>query len=138
MTSYHAVVVQGQFAAGSKAGIIGTGRLGSISAQVPLALGAVIYVAEKNERVHDYARELGAKDLATDIKAFSDQELDVVVEFAGYGTTTAGAVETVRRGGLVAQVGPGVTEDTVDLQTLTLNQVVPLGSHVVPPRTRRP
>ncbi|MFJ5304351.1 hypothetical protein [Streptomyces sp. NPDC088350] len=44
---------------------------------------------------------------------FADQGLDVVVDFAGYGTTTAGAVETVRRDGRVVQVGLGVTEGTI-------------------------
>ncbi|MGW9132931.1 zinc-binding dehydrogenase [Streptomyces sp. NPDC055681] len=133
LTSYHAVVVQGQVTAGSKVGIIGIGGLGSIGAQVALALGAEVYVAEKNEKVHDFARELGVKDVATDINAFADQGLDVVVDFAGYGTTTAGAVEVVRRDGRVVQVGLGVAEGTINLQTLTLNQVVLLGSQAGTP-----
>lgn len=35
---------------------------------------------------------------------------DLIVDFAGFGTTTAGAISAVRMGGLVVQVGLGVTE----------------------------
>ncbi|MGW6143610.1 zinc-binding dehydrogenase [Streptomyces sp. NPDC055140] len=128
LTSYHAVIVQGGVTAGTKVGVIGLGGLGSLGAQVALGVGAEVYVAEKNEKVHAFAQELGVTDVATDISAFADKKLDVVVDFAGFGTTTAAAVETVRRDGKVVQVGLGVSEGTINLQTLTLNQVTLIGS----------
>jgi alcohol dehydrogenase, propanol-preferring len=128
LTSYHAVVVQGRVTEGSKVGLIGLGGLGSIGAQVAIAEGASVYVAETNEKVHDFARELGATAVATDIEEFKEVGLDVVLDFAGFGTTTNGAIRTVRRGGRVVQVGLGVAEGTVDLQTLTLNEVEVVGS----------
>ncbi|MER5177253.1 zinc-binding dehydrogenase [Streptomyces sp. NPDC002896] len=128
MTSYHAIMVQGGVRAGQKVGIIGLGGLGSLGAQIARGVGAEVYVAEKNEKVHDFARELGAADVATSIKAFADLQLDVVVDFAGFGVTTSEAVETVRRGGRVVQVGLGVAEGTINLQALTLNEVELFGS----------
>jgi D-arabinose 1-dehydrogenase-like Zn-dependent alcohol dehydrogenase len=128
LTSYHAIVVQGGVGKGTKVGIIGLGGLGSLGAQIARALGAGLYVAEINEKVHDLAREIGVVDIGTDITAFADVELDVVIDFAGFGTTTAGAVETVRRNGRVVQVGLGVAEGTINLQHLTLNEVELVGS----------
>lgn len=128
LTSYHALAIQGGVGEGTKVGIIGLGGLGSLGAQIARALGAEIYVAEINEKVHQLALEVGAVEVDTDIKAFADRELDVVVDFAGFGTTTAGAVETVRRNGRVVQVGLGVAEGTINLQQLTLNEVELVGS----------
>ncbi|MFJ9157954.1 zinc-binding dehydrogenase [Streptomyces griseoviridis] len=128
LTSYHAMIVQGGVTAGTKVGVIGLGGLGSLGAQVALAVGAEVHVAEKNEKVHAFARELGVAGVATDIGAFAELGLDVIVDFAGFGTTTAAAVEAARRDGRVVQVGLGVSEGTINLQTLTLNQVSLIGS----------
>jgi alcohol dehydrogenase, propanol-preferring len=128
MTSYHAVMVRGQVAEGMKVGIIGLGGLGSLGAQIASSNGAEVYVAEVNERVHDYARELGASGVATDIAAFKDEQLDVIIDFAGFGTTTAGAVETVKDRGRVVQVGLARETGTINLNRLTLSSLELVGS----------
>jgi propanol-preferring alcohol dehydrogenase len=128
LTSYHALVVRGGATSESRVGIIGLGGLGSLGAQAALALGAEVYIAEKNETVHEYARSLGVAGVSTDITDFTDRGLDVIVDYAGFGTTTAAAIEAVKPGGKVVQVGLGVTEGTFPLQTLVLKQVDFLGS----------
>jgi 2-desacetyl-2-hydroxyethyl bacteriochlorophyllide A dehydrogenase len=128
MTSYHAVVTTGGTTAGTKIGIIGFGGLGSLGAQAALAVGAEVYVAEKNEAVHDFARGLGVAGVSTDIADFADRELDVIVDFAGFGTTTAGAILAVKQGGRVVQVGLGVAEGTLPLLQLVLKEVTLVGS----------
>lgn len=133
LISHHAVIVQGAVTAGTKVGVIGFGGLGSLGAQVALAVGAEVFVVEKNEKVHAFARELGVADVATDIAAFADKKFDVVVDFAGFGTTTNEAVEAVRRDGRVVLVGLGVGEGTINLQALTLNQVTLIGSQAGTP-----
>ncbi|MEU6028864.1 hypothetical protein ABZ825_17920 [Streptomyces tauricus] len=90
LTSYHAVSAQGNVPAGSRVGIIGLGGLGSLGAQTVVALGASLFVAEKNERVHDFARSLGTERVAGDITDFAGESLDVVIDLAGFGTTTDG------------------------------------------------
>lgn len=128
LTSYHAVIDQGGVVAGTNVGIIGLGGLGSLGAQIAIAVGANVYVAEKNERVHDFARSLGVQAVSTGIEDFKDAQLDVVIDFAGFGTTTDGAIKTLRRGGRIVQVGLGKAEATLDLQTLTLSEIELVGS----------
>ncbi|MBR7832529.1 zinc-binding dehydrogenase [Actinospica durhamensis] len=128
LTSYHAVSVQGNITAGTRVGIIGLGGLGSLGSQAALALGATLFVAEKNELLHDYARSLGAAKVAGDITDFAGEGLDVVIDFAGFGTTTDGAIHTLRRGGRIVQVGLGRARAEIDLQALTLNEIELVGS----------
>lgn len=52
----------------------------------------------------------------------------MIIDFAGFGTTTAAAVAAVKRGGLVVQVGLARREDTIDIQDLVLPEVHLLGS----------
>jgi D-arabinose 1-dehydrogenase-like Zn-dependent alcohol dehydrogenase len=140
LTSYHAMFVRGGVKAGYKVGVIGFGGLGSLGAQAALAVGAEVYVAEINEKVHDYARELGVTGISTTITDFADKDLDVIVDYAGFGTTTAEAIDTVRPGigrraesterpgGRVVLVGLPVQMGTIDLHTLILNEVELHGS----------
>lgn len=128
LTSYHAVMIRGQVGPGMKVGIIGVGGLGSLGVQAAIANGAQVYVAEINEKVHDYARELGALGVSTDITTFKDKELDVIIDFAGFGTTTASAIETVRARGRVVQVGLAREMGTINLNTLTLRSLELVGS----------
>jgi alcohol dehydrogenase, propanol-preferring len=128
LTSYHAVMVRGQVQPGMKVGIIGLGGLGSLGAQVALATGARVFVAEVNEAVHSYARELGVHGIATGIDSFAAEQLDVIIDFAGFGTTTAAAVETVRTRGRVVQVGLARPMGTINLNDLTLRSLDLVGS----------
>jgi len=128
MTSYHAVKVQGGVSEGTRVGIIGLGGLGSLGTQTALALGAEVYVAEINEKVHDFARQLGVAGVSTSIKDFADKQLEVIIDYAGFGTTTNDAIETVIRDGRVIQVGLGVANATLNLQRLTLEQIHLIGS----------
>ena len=122
MTSHHAVIVNGQVTKGTKLGIIGFGGLGQIGARVAVLAGADVYVAEINEAVWDNARATGVKDVKKSITDFADVGLDVIVDFAGFGVTTADAIETVRRGGRVVQVGMGKLESTIDTYSLILGR----------------
>jgi alcohol dehydrogenase, propanol-preferring len=127
-TSYHAVMVSAGVKAGDKVGIIGFGGLGSLGVQIALHAGAQVYVAETKLSLHPKIREMGAADVSTTISDFANVGLDVIIDFAGYGTTTAAAVDTVRPFGRVVQVGLGVQYGTLDLVKLTMNQITLLGS----------
>ncbi|MGO2097221.1 MAG: alcohol dehydrogenase catalytic domain-containing protein, partial [Candidatus Microbacterium stercoravium] len=70
---------------GMKVGIIGFGGLGQIGARVAHLRGAEIYVAEVNESIWDRAREAGAVKVAKSITEFTDVELDVIIDHAGFG-----------------------------------------------------
>jgi D-arabinose 1-dehydrogenase-like Zn-dependent alcohol dehydrogenase len=127
-TAYHALVVRGQPRPGEKVGIIGVGGLGSLAVQMARALGAEVFVAETNEALHKYAEELGATAVSADLRDFQNAGLTLVCDFAGFGTTTAAAVDVVQHGGRVVQVGLGTTHGTLNLMNLTVNEVSLLGS----------
>lgn len=127
MTSHAAVIGNGQVKAGDKVGIIGFGGLGQIGARVAVLAGADVYVAEVNESVWDNVRAVGAKGVASSIRELGD-DFDVIVDYAGFGTTTAEAIESVRFGGRVVQVGMGRLEMTISTKWLILKGVTLVGS----------
>lgn len=115
---------------GMKVGIIGFGGLGQIGARVAKLRGADVYVAEINESIWDRVREAGATRVAKSITEFADVELDVIIDYAGFGVTTADALQTVKSsgGGRVVQVGMGKLESTIDTYALILGRKQIFGS----------
>jgi propanol-preferring alcohol dehydrogenase len=128
MTSHHAVIVNGQVKEGTTVGIIGFGGLGQIGSRVAVLAGANVYVAEVNERVWQNALDAGARGVKKSIKEFQDVNFDVIVDFAGFGTTTAEAIDVVGIGGRVVQVGMGRLEATISTASLILRKVTLIGS----------
>ena len=127
MTSHAAVISNGQVKSGDKVGIIGFGGLGQIGARVAVLAGAKVYVAEVNESIWDNIRATGVKGVAKSIHELGD-DFDVIVDYAGFGTTTAAAIENVRLGGRVVQVGMGTLEATISTKWLILKSVTLIGS----------
>lgn len=105
---------------GTKLGIVGLGGVGLIGLQTGLALGAEVYAAEPKEDARAKALEIGAKATVSDASELAQFELDVIVDFAGYGTTTSGALQAVKTGGTVVQVGLGKDEATINTVDLVL------------------
>jgi propanol-preferring alcohol dehydrogenase len=129
MTSYHAAMVRGQAKQGDKFGIIGMGGLGSLAVQAAVGVGANVYVAESNVELHDYARELGATAVSADITDFEGgAPFDAICDFVGLGTTTADAIDLVKKFGRVVLVGLGQNFGTLNLLKLTTKEVDLLGS----------
>jgi propanol-preferring alcohol dehydrogenase len=134
MTSYNAVMDRGQVKAGMKVGMIGFGGLGSLGSQIAIAAGATVYVAETNEAVHERARALdGVAGVSTSILDYADEQLDVIIDCAGFGTTTADAIVAVKEGGRVVLVGLGVAEGSIPMLTLVLKSVDLVGSQTGSP-----
>jgi alcohol dehydrogenase, propanol-preferring len=128
MTSHHAVIANGQVKGGTTVGIIGFGGLGQIGSRVAVLAGAEVYVAEVNERVWQNALDAGVKGVKKSIKEFEGVTFDVIVDFAGFGTTTAEAIDVVGMGGRVVQVGMGRLEATISTASLILRKVTLIGS----------
>ena len=118
MTSYHAMVTRGEAKAGMKVGVIGLGGLGQIGARVAVVRGCEVHVAEVNEAVWPMAREIGAVSVVKDVLEWKDQNFDLIVDYAGYGTTTANAVKALRKQGRVVLVGMARME--IPLQTMDM------------------
>lgn len=128
MTSHAAVVTSGGVQAGDVVGIIGLGGLGQIGARVAVLTGADVYVAEVNEKVWPLAEKLGAKGVRSSITEFGDVSFDVIVDFAGFGTTTAQAIDVIGEGGTVVLVGMGRLESTINTQSLIMNSATLVGN----------
>ena len=115
--------------AGDKVGIIGLGGLGQIGARVAVVNGAEVHVAEVNEAAWPLAEEIGASSVVADVAQWANQRFDVIVDFAGYGTTTANALSAIRRDGRVVVVGMAKPEITLNTIALVRKQAQIYGSN---------
>ncbi len=128
MTSYHAVVVKGEVKKGTKVGIIGLGGLGTVGMDIAIGKEAEVYVATRKEAAQKKAMEHGAAKVASNIKDFKDDQLDVIVDFAGTETTVKEAMEIVKPGGKVVLVGMHSPEVHINANDLILRQTQLVGS----------
>jgi alcohol dehydrogenase, propanol-preferring len=128
MTSYNAVRGAGQVTEGTRVGMIGLGGLGLTGARIGVLAGAEVYGVEIKPDVFPVALELGVKECFAEVSELAGLDLDVIIDFAGMGTTTAEAIVAVRPEGRVIQVGLGVPEATISTALLTMKQVHLVGS----------
>jgi propanol-preferring alcohol dehydrogenase len=128
LTSYHAMVAVGGAKAGMKIGVIGLGGLGYIGARTAVLLGAEVYGAEVNPAAQALADEIGLAGVASSITDFADKDLDLIVDYAGFGTTTSDAIETLGEFGTLVQVGMGKLESTINTYPLIIKQLSIRGS----------
>lgn len=128
MTSFHAVMTAGQVKPEDKVGIIGLGGLGQIGARIAVLTGAKVYVADIDHKVWPIADEVGAVGVAEDLREFTGVAFDLIVDFAGFDTTTASAVDIIRPGGRVVLVGMGLLQSTISTRALILNECNLIGS----------
>jgi propanol-preferring alcohol dehydrogenase len=123
MVSYHAMIKRGGATAGMKVGVIGFGGLGQVGTRAAVLTGAEVHVAEPKEDVWELARAAGAVEVVNDAGAWTGQEFDLIVDYAGF-DTTAQAIAAVKRGwgpsggGTVVQVGLGQPTFTVPTNTI--------------------
>lgn len=128
LTAYHAMMTTGGCTVGMKVGVIGLGGLGYIGARVAVLSGAEVYGAEISPKTRELAEEIGLTEVADSITAFTDKDLQLIVDYAGFGTTTAQGVETLAEFGTFVQVGMGRLEATINTYPLIINQLTIRGS----------
>jgi len=128
LTSYHAMVAVGGCTEGMKVGVIGLGGLGYIGARVAVLMGAEVYAAEVNPAARELADEIGLKAVAESITEFKDVGLNLVVDYAGFGTTTSQGLEVLAEFGTLVQVGMGRLEATISTYPIIINQLTLRGS----------
>lgn len=127
-TSHHAVMVAGQLQAGMRVGIVGLGGLGMTGARIAVLNGAQVYAAEPRSEAWPAAISQGIAEVVEDVSQLAAYAPDLIVDFAGFGHTTAGAVNAVRPGGTVVLVGLGSTEATIPTMALVARSVTLRGS----------
>lgn len=129
MTSYHSVVQAGGVKEGTKVGMIGIGGLGTVGARVAIGLGAKVYAASRSEDARRKIEADGAFKTAQSITEFKDENLDVIIDFAGTKQTLIDSVETVGFKGRVVVVGMAALEFPLNTTTLITNQLEVVGSN---------
>jgi propanol-preferring alcohol dehydrogenase len=133
-TSHHAIVVTGELRSGQRIGIVGLGGLGMTGARIAVLNGAEVYGAEPRKSAWAVATEQGVRSVVEDVLELAQFEPHLIVDFAGFGDTTSGAITAVRRGGLVVQVGLGRTHATISTFELIGKGVTLRGSGGGQPR----
>ena len=127
-TAYRAIVTIGLVQKGMNVGVIGYGGLGSLGVQIAVELGAGVYVAEVNQKVWDEAKASGIKGISADIRDFESVGLDVIIDFAGFGTTTASAIDAIKPRGRVVQIGLAKEMATISAQKVTMKEITYVGA----------
>ena len=122
-TSYHAVCTVGGAKAGMKVGIIGIGGLGQFAVRIAVVKGCEVYVATRKPSAQQLAMSLGAKEVKSSITEFADKNLDLIVDFAGGGQTTADAINTVGQYGKVVLVGMATDTSTINTYPLIFKEL---------------
>jgi propanol-preferring alcohol dehydrogenase len=127
-TAYSAVRTTGALQSGETVGIIGLGGLGLSGLRTAVLRGGVVYGVDVNPSAFDAARERGAVECFTDIKALAALKPDLVLDFAGTGATTEGALSIVKKGGRVVVVGMMNDSARVNTHRLILGRQTLRGS----------
>lgn len=128
LTSYHAIMAVGGAKPGMKVGVIGLGGLGYIGARAAVLAGAEVYAAEINPATRELADEIGLAGVAPSIMDFKDVGLNLIVDYAGFGTTTADALNVLAEFGKLVIVGMGKLESTISTYPVIINQLKIEGS----------
>lgn len=127
-TAYGAVMGAGKLRAGERVGVVGLGGLGLTGARIAVLAGAQVYAADPKRETWELAGHRGVLETVADASDLAKFDLDMIVDFAGFGTTTAQAIGAVRPGGRVIQVGLGRNEATISTAELVLKAVTLRGA----------
>ncbi|WEP00882.1 zinc-binding dehydrogenase (plasmid) [Streptomyces sp. FXJ1.172] len=129
VTAYHAVRTEAGARPGDVIAVVGLGGLGLNGVRTAVLAGATVYGVDINPDTFEAARAAGASDCFTDLAAVADLRPDAVVDFAGVGSTTSGAVDAVRRRGRVVLVGLGTNTTGFSTGSLVRKSVELRGSY---------
>ena len=111
-----------------KVGIIGVGGLGQFAVRTAVVKGCEVYVATRKPSAQELAYSLGATEVKPNITDFADKNLDLIIDFAGAGKTTADALNTVKQYGKVVLVGMATDTSTIYTYSMIFKELTFEGS----------
>jgi len=117
---------------GMKVGVIGIGGLGQIAARAAVIKGCEVYAADISPAARELGKEIGIKQVFENITDLDAVEPELIVDFAGFGNTTAQALESVAKFGRVVVVGMGKLESTISTYSLIIKQAQILSPRLSP------
>ncbi|KAM5349428.1 hypothetical protein ACJ41O_005933 [Fusarium nematophilum] len=127
-TSYHAVVAEAGAKPGVTLGVIGLGGLGMSGLAFGALQGAAVYGVDIVEEKFVEAKRLGARSCFNSLAEAKGVPFDVIVDFAGTGSSTLAALRAVKQGGKVVVIGLAAKTVTVPTDVLVLRTVTLVGS----------
>ena len=128
MTSHNALFNVGGAKPGMKVGIVGMGGIGEFGAKLAVAKGCTVYVADSKPTARQIAKEIGAVAVFADAADMKDVAPQVILDAAGFDTTTNHALQAVALHGKVVVVGMGILHSTISTWDLIMKQAQILGS----------
>ena len=123
LTSYHAVVQTAGIKAGDRVGIVGLGGLGFNAVQIALAKGAEVYASTRKKEVQEKALALGCKKVVSDVRELAEDQLDTIIDFAGFDTTLQGCVDALAHGGTLVIIGLGGATWNLSITQLVTSEI---------------
>lgn len=129
LTAYHALFAIGNAKPGMKVGIIGIGGLGQFAVQMAIIKGCVVYGSDVSPAAIKLGEELGCKKVYKNVLDMKEAECDLIVDFAGFGQTTADALDAVKPRGTVVIVGMGILQSTINTYLMITKELKFLGSN---------
>ena len=141
ITSYRAVVSQGQVTGGQYVVVHGCGGVGLSAIMIANALGAQVIAVDINDHTLDFAKELGAfatvngtnnSNIIEEIKDLTNGGAHVSLDALGSQTTCFNSIANLRKRGKHIQIGL-MTGDhqhpTVPMDKVLANELEIIGSH---------
>ncbi|MFE7422230.1 alcohol dehydrogenase catalytic domain-containing protein [Rhodococcus sp. NPDC057529] len=92
-TAYNAVHVSARIQPGDRVGVVGLGGLGMLAARIAVVAGAEVYGVDVETSTFVRARNIGVTECFETIAPLATLNLDCILDFAGFGTTTAESIE---------------------------------------------
>jgi propanol-preferring alcohol dehydrogenase len=131
VAGYHNVRNVAEVKLGERVGVVGLGGLGMSGLRTAVLAGAEVYGVDVREQVFEDAYANGATQCFTSVGDLKALEPDVILDFAGVGTTTNEAVKAVRARGRVVLVGLGKPEMTIETTPFVISRIKLLTSQGV-------
>lgn len=129
MTSHRALFTIGGAKAGMKIGIIGIGGLGQMALEMAVNSGIEVYAADTSENARKIASDKGATKVYADAKEMADDNLELIIDYAGFPATFAAAQEAIVHSGTIVLVGMGGMELPVNTGAVITKEIVVKGSN---------
>lgn len=132
MTAYHAIFTVGGAKPGMKVGIIGIGGLGQFALGMALARDIDCYAVDVSPEARELAKEMGCQHVYENVMDLQKDNVDLIVDYAGFSTTTSDAIHAVGYSGKVVLVGMAkddvLLKDATALDGLIIKEVKLMGS----------
>jgi alcohol dehydrogenase len=141
VTSFRAVVDQGQVTGGQWVAVHGCGGVGLSAIMIALALGASVIAIDIKDEKLDFARQIGAvatinaaetEDLVADVLEITQGGAHVSIDALGSQTTCFNSIANLRKRGKHIQVGlmvGGKEHPAIPMDKVIANELEILGSH---------